>query len=450
MYNPSSIPFSTPLHLRLPYFPSPSHPPNRRSKMTFLPLLAALIALSSTVNAHPHHPCYHSPNTPAPANLLPCYTPTPSTHYSCCLAGDTCLDHNACSSARTGTTYQYGCTDRTYRDEHCPQKCSLDTQKSEWVGLVFCNGEYGALNDSWVCRHPDTCDDCPTGTGDAALEGVGSTECADLEYVAFYAGDTLSEVVGLPVLSDVEGWWAEYADRISSTSTPFPSNTTFTTSPGSNYSHPAHPTPPSSATQTAPPTTTPEYPEPPQTKPKSTFSPLCTTIALSLGIPFLLSLLGTGVYFYLHLHHRRRRGRRQTPRPPTVEKRESVERFELEGCSPVAAQMPVRPLPCLGAPFVQPQYVPGEGEGEGEQVFYQPQMGVEPQYASFEQRDYGTTEQTYYQPSYVQQYTPHAPFTYDEEQVAGREGLCGCVEGPYPVGGSSVARILGVQREDAV
>ena len=67
--------------------------------------------------------CYYGPGAKYQASgvdLVPCQN---SGNSACCIAGDTCLAGNACFNYDSGVTYQYGCTDITYKDESCPFKC---------------------------------------------------------------------------------------------------------------------------------------------------------------------------------------------------------------------------------------------------------------------------------------------------------------------------------------
>jgi hypothetical protein len=95
--------------------------------------------------------CYSDIDKLAPDYIAPCWTSNKTPHYSCCKAGNKCLKHNACYDGETGVTYQYGCTDPTFKDEHCPQKCNLDRDISRWVGLVYCDGQNGMPDKTWVC-----------------------------------------------------------------------------------------------------------------------------------------------------------------------------------------------------------------------------------------------------------------------------------------------------------
>ncbi|KAF2708866.1 hypothetical protein K504DRAFT_290526 [Pleomassaria siparia CBS 279.74] len=75
--------------------------------------------------------CFYDKDQLAPDYIIPCYTGWGNAHFSCCKVGNKCLEHNACYDSDTGNTYQYGCTDETYQDPSCPQKCDLDRSKCE-------------------------------------------------------------------------------------------------------------------------------------------------------------------------------------------------------------------------------------------------------------------------------------------------------------------------------
>ncbi|KAH7089196.1 hypothetical protein FB567DRAFT_627698 [Paraphoma chrysanthemicola] len=183
-------------------------------------LFLILTVLSYLDHALTPHPCYYSTDSMATDDLLPCYASTFSSHYSCCRHGDKCLEHGACYDEDTKVTYQYGCTDPSFKDIHCPQKCNLDVKKSRWVGLVFCNGTNGMPADQWICNHPDN---CKTGTGchrlkwRNSIETLPNTYCEDIRHdeahVAIYTTQTLSDTAALPSPSRTSSWWSANADR---------------------------------------------------------------------------------------------------------------------------------------------------------------------------------------------------------------------------------------------
>jgi hypothetical protein len=119
-----------------------SHPPatSRRKYFDFLdPQRRFGISLSTMVHIYflfafiglviAQQECYFGPGASnrGPSNLVPCGSTGIST---CCLLGDTCLSGNACFNYATGVTYQYGCSDITYKDPSCPFKCGVDTGMS--------------------------------------------------------------------------------------------------------------------------------------------------------------------------------------------------------------------------------------------------------------------------------------------------------------------------------
>ncbi|KAF1955858.1 hypothetical protein CC80DRAFT_81283 [Byssothecium circinans] len=105
--------------------------------------------------------CYIDANQLAPDFIIPCWTSYSTPHYSCCMVGDKCLHQNACYNLSTGITYEYGCTDPSYKDDNCPSKCNLDRKKSNWAGLLFCDGTNGTPKDTWV--GPQVIDDDVAG-----------------------------------------------------------------------------------------------------------------------------------------------------------------------------------------------------------------------------------------------------------------------------------------------
>ncbi|KAE9971692.1 hypothetical protein BLS_004338 [Venturia inaequalis] len=135
------------------------------------------IAIFSCINAQFPQKCYYAPNKLAGSAIIPCGDPV-SGVIPCCQNGDTCMSDSVCYNQATGVTYQYGCTDSSYAK--CPKKCDLDVgkylkhlhkakeadvnrvEKSNWVGLVYCNGSSG---NQWACNHPETCGEhCPTNS----------------------------------------------------------------------------------------------------------------------------------------------------------------------------------------------------------------------------------------------------------------------------------------------
>ena len=112
--------------------------------------IALLFALLSSAPAAFEPRCYYDAGKLAPDDIVPCYTNPDAGQYACCKIGSKCLGHEACWDPLTQVTYQYGCTDHSYRNGRCPQKCSLDRELSHWSGLVYCDGKDGTPKDTWV------------------------------------------------------------------------------------------------------------------------------------------------------------------------------------------------------------------------------------------------------------------------------------------------------------
>lgn len=99
--------------------------------------------------------CYTGKNNLAPSSLLPCFNGAidDGAVYGCCLAGDLCLENQACYNKYRDITYQKGCTSSEYGDSKCPRKCDTDQSKADWVGLIYCNGTNGTPSNTWVRQH---------------------------------------------------------------------------------------------------------------------------------------------------------------------------------------------------------------------------------------------------------------------------------------------------------
>ena len=385
-----------------------------------------LTLLSRTVARTPH-PCYYDVDKLASDSVIPCYPSTFSSHYSCCHVGDKCLEENACHNVELGVTYLYGCTDPSFKDSHCPQKCKLDTDKSHWVGLVFCNGTNELPSDEWVCHHPDNCagiEECDEKVWDEDIEIWRGAGCDNLkhdeEYVAFDWGSTLSDIAALPSSSRLASYWSANSDRTNPSAgtltlippmvrTTSESESTVTASPGYSAS-----TTPSSTLRHISTTITTD-----STPATSTTSPSPTTpvpargktatiglgVGIGVGVPVLLGLAGL-TCFYI----RRQRKNSQaalvipsvdyppekgavtdiyahnvgTPGPGYAHKAELDGTPIVETCgSPTPSELPgsiVSDTPCQ-SPFVSPEIVQreferkermsarveGEGEGPGAQ-----------------------------------------------------------------------------------
>ncbi|KAF1846570.1 uncharacterized protein K460DRAFT_126303 [Cucurbitaria berberidis CBS 394.84] len=267
-----------------------------------------LVTLLPVTLSRTPHPCYYDANKPASDDLIPCYPSTLSSHYSCCRVGDKCLEQNACFDSDTQVTYQYGCTDASFQDPHCPQKCHLDTEESHWVGLVFCNGTRGLPKDKWLCHHPSNCagkGGCDERAWDEGIERMWKTGCEDLkrgdEYVAFEASFTLSDIAALPSSSRLASYWSVNAERTKPlvTSTTASAHTT-TASSGLSSSATASSTLTSTPTATSTPSAAP-------TAPASTRRRAATIglgVGIGFGVPVLLGLAGLTL-FYIRRQHKK-------------------------------------------------------------------------------------------------------------------------------------------------
>lgn len=264
--------------------------------------LIHLLYPSATLASSPQL-CYYDTNKIAWKDIIPCYASTTQDDYACCKAGDKYLRHNACFSLDTGVTYQYGCTDSTFRDASCPQKCGLDTEKSYWVGIVFCNGQADLPNDTWVCHHPDNCgsaQDCAKDSRDGGIEKLQDTNCGNVDhegkYVAFTASSTLSDVVPLPMRTELASWWQVHADRTKATLmwTGLASDFTYpSVSPTASDSTESTVAAPSS-------TSTSTSPWPIQTSPAQSnrrAATLALSIGIGIGLPIVSTLAGLTIFY---------------------------------------------------------------------------------------------------------------------------------------------------------
>ncbi|KAI1105373.1 hypothetical protein F4804DRAFT_331447 [Jackrogersella minutella] len=80
--------------------------------------------------------CYYAANAQAKKDYIPCGNAGLGVDWSCCVAGDICLEDSACYHLKYDITYLAGCTDKSYEDFSCPFKNEFDSQ--QWVGLVNC------------------------------------------------------------------------------------------------------------------------------------------------------------------------------------------------------------------------------------------------------------------------------------------------------------------------
>jgi hypothetical protein len=68
---------------------------------------------------------------------------------SCCVAGDFCLENNACFSPKYGTTYLAGCTDIDYESPTCPDKREYDRMTmATMTGCVARNADHQSPRDA--------------------------------------------------------------------------------------------------------------------------------------------------------------------------------------------------------------------------------------------------------------------------------------------------------------
>jgi len=167
--------------------------------MSFVALYLLALAFSIHIPlSSAQQNCYYGPGAGfrGPRELVACNTT--STISACCLLGDTCLSGNACYNYATNNLYQYGCTDITYEDEACPQKCGWDPAKSPWNALEYCN-DMQDLSNTWVCHAPESCG-CEWNSSDA-LQILPSRGCGAMgseARVGLYAPSTLLPYVSLP------------------------------------------------------------------------------------------------------------------------------------------------------------------------------------------------------------------------------------------------------------
>ncbi|KAH9882061.1 hypothetical protein J1614_001233 [Plenodomus biglobosus] len=271
-------------------------------------VLISQFLLPFQIRANSPQLCYYANDTLASDDIIPCYTSVTSDHYSCCKVGDKCLRHNACYSLDFGVTYQYGCTDSTFQDSHCPSKCNLDTERSPWVGLVFCNGARATPKNMWICHHPDNCGgrtDCAEGNWEPGLQKLWDTTCENIinepPYVAFEESSTLSDIAALPVKTELSKWWVDHADRTMITTSSLLATSVIAESPTT-------PTMTSATASTAPRKIssltdlipTPTIPATTNKKPTST----TLGIGVGLGNPILLALIALSI-FYLRRHRKK-------------------------------------------------------------------------------------------------------------------------------------------------
>ncbi|KAL5414134.1 hypothetical protein PMIN03_003383 [Paraphaeosphaeria minitans] len=253
--------------------------------------------------------CYTGETELASSALLPCFNGPVDDGgvYGCCLAGDYCLENQACYNKYRAITYQKGCTRREYDSSNCPRKCDTDQKKADWVGVIYCNGTNGTPKDTWVCQHPDNCyapaTNCPlpdTASWDTGLEITRTTRCENIQHdkkwVAFENKLNIKTTVSLPQPSYVSAWWdahSNYSTRwhqeiphsqeIPYTSTRPTDSTLNATSSASGSSGP---TSSNNSTTLLPEGTS-----------ASNGSKIGMAVGLGLGTPLLLAILGFLIFF---------------------------------------------------------------------------------------------------------------------------------------------------------
>ncbi|KAF2451442.1 hypothetical protein P171DRAFT_438173 [Karstenula rhodostoma CBS 690.94] len=269
--------------------------------------------------------CYTGKNELAPSYLVPCFNAPMDDGgvYGCCLAGDICLENQACHNKYKGITYQKGCTSSDYDGTKCPRKCNTDRSKADWVSLIYCNGTHGTPKDTWVCQHPDNCfapdANCPlSATWDPKLEMTRTTHCEDIKHdkawVAFEGKKSLKSTASLPLPSYVSAWWdahSNYSTRWDSETPPsqtVPYTPTKPTDPLSNTTSSAsgfsRPTSSSHLTTALPKGTS-----------LSRGNKIGMAVGLGLGIPLLLAVLGFLLYFLRKRHNGEGAGDQPWPDP---------------------------------------------------------------------------------------------------------------------------------------
>ncbi|ORX96900.1 hypothetical protein BCR34DRAFT_607478 [Clohesyomyces aquaticus] len=262
--------------------------------------------------------CYFAASQLAPDYIIPCYSNWSDENFACCKKGNKCLDGNACYDDGTGVTYQYGCTDRDYKDKNCPHKCGLDTNKSNWVGLVYCNGSDNTPNNTWICHHPENCGDeqhCPgTTPWDSKLQKMPALECSDMEngqdFVAVLAGPVLPDQFRLPGDDrGVSSYLSVHSTTKLAASSPTPSSTGTPSSgstTGSAATAGAHPT-----DNNGPSTTSPTRTASATASDTAAPAPATYSKGMYIGLPVGLvagALVLVGMFFY-YRHHRKEKHR---------------------------------------------------------------------------------------------------------------------------------------------
>lgn len=353
------------------------------SKRLPITLLALSLFLQATVYAATPQSCYYDVNKLASDDIIPCYSSKYESQYSCCKVGNKCLRHNACFDIDNEVTYQYGCTDPTMQHPNCPKKCNLDTNKSRWVGLVFCNGTDNLPSNEWLCHHPDNCGGrpgCGTHVWDSMIERLPPTGCENLKqddkYVAFHESWTLSDIAALPVKTETASWWSEHADRWSTTSTTVTVASSRLASSSSVTSTSTSATASTTATTTSMTTSTPTSTDSSDPRPTTEASKHKSTaiglgVGLGVGVPFVLCMFGVA-FFYMRRQSKFSRAQQANRGANTPDEKTVAAAYggkpELDGtpvCESYGSPQPseLQGSSATATPYVSPAMVQGEFAG---------------------------------------------------------------------------------------
>ncbi|KAK3903291.1 hypothetical protein C8A05DRAFT_32984 [Staphylotrichum tortipilum] len=128
---------------------------------------------------------------------------------SCCVAGDFCLENNACFNAKYGTTYLAGCTDPAYESPTCPDKKAYS--KIPWAGLIYCKP------NRWVA-----CFESKSPVTVTKGEPCTCPPATETDLVAFSAPPVIPAVALLPTIT---GGLIEWQAGHLPTADPIPSST---------------------------------------------------------------------------------------------------------------------------------------------------------------------------------------------------------------------------------
>ncbi|KAI4860037.1 hypothetical protein F4820DRAFT_466164 [Hypoxylon rubiginosum] len=85
--------------------------------------------------------CFYMENSLATVDYIPCGNVAVGSNWQCCVAGDICVEENACRSPGGPSSYYLaGCTDPSFGSNQCPDKGDFGSQ--QYVPLVDCNDDY--------------------------------------------------------------------------------------------------------------------------------------------------------------------------------------------------------------------------------------------------------------------------------------------------------------------